>query len=221
MSATVHDEEGAPADKPAPPVRDERVFCLKRSDLQEVLARRQGSVTISELLALPQYFLARSIAEHDPGYKQLIPYQLFCREDAFFVYQRGGGVGESRLAGRLSLGIGGHINSADAPDGILTPRSYLAALQREQEEELVGLPPCEANFLGLIDDDRDPVGLVHLGAVHLATLPPQAAPDIRQAGEDLRHLGWWTAAEIDEQRQRFESWSLLALDLTQRHHLSP
>ncbi len=221
MSSTTQDQEGAPAEKPAHPARDERVFCLKRSDLQDLHAGRQGAVTISELLLLPQYFLPRSIAEHDPAYKQLIPYQLFCRNEAFFVYQRGGGVGERRLAGRLSLGIGGHINSADAPDGTLTPRSYLAALQREQEEELVGLPPCEALFIGLIDDDRDPVGLVHLGAVHLATLPPQAAPDIRQAGEDLRHLGWWTAAEITEQRQRFESWSLLALDLTQRHRLSP
>lgn len=194
---------------------EESVFCLKRADLDKVLGERGGGTAIADLLALPQYFLPRSRAENDPSYKQLIPYQLFRRGDGFFVYQRGKKVGEQRLAGRLSLGIGGHINSDDAGNFLLSPQNYQEALHRERCEELVGLPSCDPLFIGLINDDSDAVSAVHLGAVHLSILPAEAAPTIRGAGEDLQSQGFWTAAAIKQEANRFERWSLLALDLAE------
>jgi predicted NUDIX family phosphoesterase len=196
--------------------REESVFCLKRADLDSLLGGGGDGIAIVDLLALPQYFLPRSRAESDPTYKQLIPYQLFRRNDGFFVYQRGKKVGEQRLAGRLSLGIGGHINSDDASNDLLSLQSYQEALYRERCEELAGLPLCEPLFIGLINDDSDPVSTVHLGAVHLSIIPPAAAPTIRGAGEDLQFQGFWTAAAIKQEASRFERWSLLALDLAER-----
>jgi predicted NUDIX family phosphoesterase len=195
---------------------EESVFCLRRVDLDSLLAERGNGVNIADLLALPQYFLPRSRAENDPSYKQLIPYQLFRRGGGFFVYQRGKKVGEQRLAGRLSLGIGGHINSDDASNFLLSLQAYQAALHRERCEELEGLPPCEPLLIGLINDDSDAVSEVHLGAVHLSILPQEATPTIRSAGEDLLPHGFWTAAEIEQVADQFERWSLLALALAQR-----
>jgi predicted NUDIX family phosphoesterase len=195
---------------------EESVFCLKRADLDSLLRERGDGTAIADLLALPQYFLPRSRAENDPSYKQLIPYQLFRRDDGFFVYQRGKKVGEQRLSGRLSLGIGGHINSDDASDFLLSPQSYQEALHRERSEEMAGLPPCDPLFIGLINDDSDAVSAVHLGAVHLSILPPEADPTIRGAGEDLQSQGFWTSATIKQEASRFERWSLFALALAER-----
>ena len=199
---------------------EEQVFCLRRVDLEALLGERGTGVSLAELLALPQYFLPRHQAENDPSHKQLIPYQLFYGNGGFFVYQRGQKVGEQRLAGRLSLGIGGHINRDDVAGDLLTLESYQAALERERREELIGLPPCQPLFIGLINDDSDAVSAVHLGAVHLATLPPGAAPAIRPAGEDLLSLGFWAAARIEQAAERFEGWSRLALALA-NHRISP
>ena len=61
----------------------------------------------------------RSAMEHDPSFKQLIPYVIFRHRDAagqtlLFQYTRGKGQGESRLHAKRSIGIGGHISAEDA-----------------------------------------------------------------------------------------------------------
>jgi len=197
---------------------EERVFCLKRRDLESHLHSPlpQGGfagLPLTGLLQLPQVFLPRSLAENDPSCKQLIPYQLFQRGWTFFTYELGKRVGENRLAGKLSLGIGGHINTGDAPTGRLTEALYFEALRRERHEELLCPESLGAAFLGLINDDSDPVGQVHLGAVHCCHLRPDELLDIRPLSEDLHAHGWWTPEEIFTARHRFEKWSILALEL--------
>lgn len=200
----------------------EQVLCLRRNDLEPIFggALPQGAFAGPQaeiLLALTQHFLPRSQAEHDPAYKQLIPYQLFCSHNRLFVYQRGGGVGEQRLSGRLSVGIGGHINTGDAGDGSLSPAAYQEALRRERNEELAGLEELSSRFIGWINDDSDPVGQVHLGAVHLDEVRNSETLRIREQGEDLHAQGWWSAEEIAAQGERFEKWSLLAVELWNQH----
>ncbi len=198
--------------------RDEQVLSLLRKDLEPLFGGSlpQGGFTGPEpeaVLGRPQHFLSRAQAEHDPAYKQLIPYQLFRSQGRFFVYRRGGGVGEGRLAGRLSVGIGGHINTDDAENGVLTPEAYQSALRRERTEELAGLDEVATAFVGWINDDSDPVGQVHLGAVHLDEVPGAETLRIREHGEDLHAEGWWSAEEISGAADRFEKWSLLAVEL--------
>lgn len=197
---------------------DEHVFCLKRSDLALIFGGDlpQGAFPGPQpesLFNLQHHFLPRAIAEHDAGFKQIIPYQLFRCMERFFVYQRGGGVGEGRLAGKFSLGIGGHINSGDAREGILTHAAYHAALAREREEELICESATNPLFLGWINDDSDPVGQVHLGAVHLCHIADRETVRLRLHGEDLHARGWWSVTEIRAQGERFEKWSLLAVQL--------
>lgn len=201
--------------------KDEQVLCFRLRDLEPLLGGPlpQGAFPgppPETLLALPQHFLPRSRAEHDPAYKQLIPYQLFQFRERFFVYQRGGGVGEQRLSGRFSVGIGGHINTGDAENGLLLPAAYQQALRRERIEELTGAGEVATAFLGWINDDSDPVGQVHLGAVHIDTVMTPDGLCIREKSEDLHAHGWWSAEEIMAQGDRFEKWSLLAVDLANK-----
>ncbi len=197
-------------------MRDENVFCFERRDLEGLFGGLpQGGTNTPELveiLSLPQHFISRHIAESDPRYKQIIPYQVFTCNGRLFVFQRGGGVGEGRLAGRLSLGIGGHINDQDATNGRLTMDDFNKALLREREEELLFTGPVDTYFTGWINDDSDDVGMVHLGAVHLCRVEREKSVCLRPRGEDLHEVGWLTALEVERQAERFEKWSLLAVN---------
>lgn len=202
--------------------KEEEVFCLRRSELAPLFGGSlpQGAfrgVGPEQILALDHHFTPRSRAESDPLFKQLIPYQLFVFKGSFFVYRRGGSVGEGRLAGRLSLGIGGHINRGDSQDSrLLTPVDYRNALLRERSEELINVEEFNCRFVGWINDDSSAVGSVHLGAVHLVEVESERARralGIRADGEDIHSLGWWTAEEIKAERDLFELWSILAIEL--------
>lgn len=58
-------------------------------------------------------FRSRAQVENDPDFKQLIPYVLIKRGNAWLHYIRGQTSGEKRLVNRGSIGIGGHINPVD------------------------------------------------------------------------------------------------------------
>ena len=124
-------------------------------------------------------------------------------------------VGEQRLSGRLSLGVGGHINDLDSTDGKhLSLPDFQKALARERHEELICPEEMSTLFKGWINDDSDAVGRVHLGAVHLCKVKNETDVIIRPDGEDLREVGWLSVDEIRERRDEFEKWSRLALKLT-------
>ncbi|GAB4403094.1 MAG: hypothetical protein OHK0048_21620 [Rhodoferax sp.] len=58
-------------------------------------------------------WMPRALAEHDETRLQLIPYLVLRRDpDRVWAYQRTGG--DARLAGRCSIGVGGHVDTADA-----------------------------------------------------------------------------------------------------------
>ncbi len=60
-------------------------------------------------------FIDRWLAEKDNTIVQFIPYIVCMREDGrIFSYRRKSG-GETRLEGKRSIGIGGHVNSDDKP----------------------------------------------------------------------------------------------------------
>ena len=105
--------------------------------------------------------------EHDPAFKQLIPYAVLKWRDQVFNYLRGGGGGEARLRALRSIGVGGHISSAD---GHPSEASYRQALLRELMEEVDLQSAYQERCIGLINDDSAPVGQVHLGIVHVFEL---------------------------------------------------
>ncbi len=154
-------------------------------------------------------FRPRSQAERDTGFKQLIPYVLIQKGNAWLHYVRGKASGEKRLVGKGSIGIGGHINPTDESLFHRGPEFYEAALQREISEELSLNGVFPTQVLALLNDDSTPVGQFHLGIVHLCRLDNLAVTKREGCITDLRFL---TLKQLARRRQRLETWSRLCYD---------
>ena len=157
-------------------------------------------------------WMPRAAAEEDPSFKQLIPYCLLCWQAAdgtpqYFAYTRGGGQSEARLRAKRSLGIGGHISSTDGEHGDDT--SYEAGMQRELAEEIAIGGGWTGRCVGLINDDSNAVGQVHLGIVHLLDLE---RPEVSPRESELLECGFEPLGSLLADRERFETWSQIVLD---------
>lgn len=151
-------------------------------------------------------YMKRKEAEYNPEFKQLIPYALLRCEEKFFVYRRGKLQGEKRLIGNYSLGVGGHI-SIDDPT--LFGSSYHDGLMREVNEEVAISSPYKFKVAGLINDDSNEVGKVHLAVVHIFDLAkPQVVPKEKSINE-TKFMG---KTELVEHKDQFENWSQICID---------
>ncbi len=187
----------------------ENILVVRRSLFDEVGAF-QGFSSDSEhyLRAFfrpgNSFFLPRPDAEQDPSHKQLIPYCVFAYGGKVLRYTRGGSSGEKRLAAKMSIGIGGHVNDSDVGVDGFDEAAYTTSVHREISEELHINGTYTDRIIGLINDDSNEVGKVHLGVVHLVTLntddvtPGEAAiadpvfvsPD--DLLKDVGHLETWS-----------------------------
>ena len=154
-------------------------------------------------------FLPRSRAEEDPSFKQIIPYVLVKRDQAFLHYVRGKGSGEKRLVAMGSIGIGGHINPSDETLFSIGRDFYDSAVQRELHEELRMDGYFHTKIVALLNDDSTPVGRVHFGIVHLCELGDKTVAKCEACITDLKFL---TFEELLEKREQLEGWSQHCLD---------
>jgi predicted NUDIX family phosphoesterase len=125
--------------------------------------RSAGAATLLELraaVAAHGTYLDRPLAEEDPAYKQLIPYVVVRDAERVFLMRRTDAGGDMRLHGKGSIGVGGHLNPVDRGEDPL-----MTGLAREWGEELEVDWTPEFRLLGLLNDDGNPVGAVHLGVV--------------------------------------------------------
>lgn len=157
-------------------------------------------------------FMDREAAEGDPSFKQIIPYGIFVHEGKVLHYTRGGAGGEARLHDKGSLGIGGHINPVDwkgENEGIST---YMAGVEREVQEELNFGCSWTQRVIGVINDDSNEVGAVHLGIVHLFELDGQ---DVRSNEDAIANIRFLSLEELREAPlfDKLETWSQLSLSL--------
>jgi len=148
-------------------------------------------------------FRPRGQVEDDPNYKQIIPYVILRCKDTVFCYTRGTSQGEHRLHRLRSLGVGGHVEQSDL-GGQGTLDAYEAALRREVEEEVHVASPGTIRRAGLINDDSNPVGAVHLGVVHLYDLE---RPEVRPREGGLLEAGFVPVEDLARTSDSFETWS--------------
>jgi predicted NUDIX family phosphoesterase len=154
----------------------------------------------------------RGEMEEDPSFKQLIPYVIFRHVDAdgrshVFQYTRGGGMGEGRLHSKRSIGVGGHISSIDAeasPSG----QPYEEGMRRELDEEVRVETKYRQECVGLINDDDNPVGQVHLGVVHICDVE---TPDVYPREDEILDAGFRDVEELLADLEHFETWSQICL----------
>jgi predicted NUDIX family phosphoesterase len=178
------------------------------------------------------FFVERAYAENTPSLKQIIPYSVVRCDGPtgplVLCTRRLARGGESRLHDKHSIGIGGHINPEDMPaaaapfaaaSDVASKRDARstrarnpldAGTQREIGEELAVRGGYEVRRLGLINDDSNPVGAVHVGVVQLVTV--SGAVEIRE--RDLLEGELVTYEELQRRLARgvnFETWSKLLI----------
>lgn len=154
------------------------------------------------------FFMERPAAENDPTHKQIIPYSLFHHKGRLLCYTRGGKGGEKRLHAKRSVGIGGHINPVDQTQAHLGEQTYFNGVEREITEELRITGGHRQRVLGLLNDDSNEVGQVHLGVVHLFELETDAVESNEEAIQDLQFVSMEDlVANVDQ----LETWSAICV----------
>jgi predicted NUDIX family phosphoesterase len=146
-------------------------------------------------------YLDRPSAEVNPAFKQLIPYVVLRDGGEVFLMERTDAGADARLHGKASIGVGGHLNPVDRGEDPL-----LAGLRREWGEELAADWEPEFRLVGLLNDDSNPVGAVHLGVVFTvdaAGRPVEVRERDKLAGRFV------SVAEVFAATDRLETWSQL------------
>ncbi len=161
------------------------------------------------------FFVERDYAERRPELKQVIPYGIVTCEERVLLVRRTKGGGEARLHDKLSIGIGGHINPVDAGSGTgreaILSELFSTATRREIEEELTIEGTFAARPVGLLNDDSNPVGAVHVGLVQWVQV--RGSVQIREHDQLAGEL-----VPVGELRERlteganFETWSRLLVE---------
>lgn len=120
---------------------------------------------VSQLNQKADYY-PRYKMEFNKYFMQIIPYVVIFSPDrkSVFVTKRLEGSGEELLVGKLSIGIGGHVNPIDKRKSIAN--TIQEALHRELNEEVDIKGRFDLIFNDTIYTEKDLVSSCHLGLVY-------------------------------------------------------
>ncbi len=184
----------------------ENVLVISKETCDSLLNYNTGNfITIGypEVLkaAKAGQYISRGLAEKDPSFKQMIPYGVIQNEDSFLLFLRTKKQTEKRLHNLYSLGIGGHINQIEketASDPVI------AGLNREIDEEIY-LPKIQSvQFGGIINDNTNEVGSVHLGLLFFIRLENKSF-EIRE--KEMMSGEWVLKKDLQSNIAQMETWS--------------
>lgn len=177
---------------------------LNKANFNDCFYPSNDTEALDKVVKNGQYML-RYKAENDNNFKQPIPYVIFRKKESGMLFCMERISGDSRLIGKKSLGVGGHV---DNDEGIKS------GLYREIYEE-VGLEKKEINslkFLGFILDESNDVGSVHLGLLFVAEIDENM--DLQCREKDT--LRGFFASRQDlanySVNNQLETWSVIALN---------
>ena len=177
---------------------------IKTNNLQKYL----------KIISSKRRFLSRSLVEDDPRWQQIIPYLIFENKGKIFLMRRKQDHTDRRLADLYSVGIGGHINKSDltGTTGSKSTKSITGQInlwaKREFEEEIDYDGNYETEFLGLLNDDSNDVGRVHLGLV-IKILGNSEKIKIRDEHKSGKLIG---VGEAGRYYKGMETWSQIVYD---------
>lgn len=179
-------------------------------------------------------FYDREKAEKDENYLQIIPYVVvrwlkvneyneidnedYFANDFIFTYKRLPKGTESRLSGKMSIGVGGHINPIDVSNKPNFGTVEMSAIRELSEEisiedhkfenEALSLAP-----MGPIYDPSNEVGRVHIGICFHYESPSSkvSAKETTKISGSLISLKD-LATQFEKAKDNFETWSSIALE---------
>lgn len=164
-------------------------------------------------------FELRCIAEEDETMKQVIPYVVLRDKSNVFSYLRGASSGEDRLKRLRSIGVGGHINMCDVNlEDINLFDAISDGAVRELKEEVSGFGR-ELEYIGLINDDSNDVGKVHLGVVMENKLHGINPLSVESAVKCTSFMNVLITEKTDLEYDSLEPWSKFAFDMIKRRRI--
>ncbi len=193
--------------KLSPEKAAEKVMVLARADLFAG-GTWHGLLTDNlskylRIIATKHKFLPRGEVEDNASWQQIIPYMFFENDARIFTMVRKADHTDKRLASNYSIGIGGHINRKD-----IKSANILSWAKREFEEEVGYKGKYKAEFLGLLNDDSNEVGLVHLGLViRIRGNSDQIVVRDEHASGNLMEL-----SQLGKHYKEMETWSRIVYD---------
>lgn len=167
--------------------------------------------------------------EEDPRYRGLVSYILFRHSSWYFSYARDKG-SDARLEKNFSLGIGGHVNESDLKKTIeamgmdafydkttafetILAASKVAAVREINEEvdsENYVVHDGILKFLGVLNDESNDVGKVHLGMIFEVDWPH---PYLKMRPESCAKDGdFRSPVTLANQYENMENWSKILSD---------
>lgn len=121
------------------------------------------SLEIFEVIKENHYYMKRDKAECCKEVRQIIPYVIIKRNNELFTMRRLKKQFERRLHGKISIGVGGHIN----PNSENKQDIIMDSLQRELYEEVNIEESTNLRFIGVINDLSTEVSFYHIGLMYL------------------------------------------------------
>ena len=184
---------------------DEQVLVVPRERVPDAAGwyglRHEGLPAMLDVIEREGRYAPRDAMEHEPSFKQVIPYLVLRDADRYFLMRRTRAGADVRLHDRWSIGVGGHLNPGD--DGLL------GGLRREWREEL------DADFepifepVAMLNDDTTDVGAVHLGIVVVADA---AGRPVTVREREKLTGAFATAGEVAAVAEHLETWSRLVFE---------
>ena len=201
---------------------DRNVLVIKRSLLFSSNYARFNGFVGCDMFSLPAFkplednlFYDKAKAETDSKLKQIIPYVVLQCEGDILAYTRTSDTGEQRLAEKVSIGLGGHIEISDRSHHLM--RTIILAAAREVKEELE-IPLTKEVIhdclvpVGYVNDDIDEVGSVHFGVVFRLPVSREVRDKIESAPQEhISSIAWSTPHGVSAVAKNLESWSRLVL----------
>jgi len=172
----------------------------------------QSSQVFAAFHAAGLWLGPRDVLEHLPSFRQIIPYVVLRVGDRFVRYTRTPAGREGRLHGRMSLGLGGHIDLSDivsVNDCVDLEKTLGDAARREVDEELGSVDCVSKEWIGVLVDNDTDVGQVHIGVVaiwDLSFLPLGVSEDA------IGEVELCSIEDLENSRDRLEGWSEMLLE---------
>lgn len=206
--------------------KPEFILAVHNSGLVEQLQQGMNRIGFDQFAVEVQSLVTIREREHletDENYRQVIPYVMLAVQDGveakFIPFARTEVSGEEKLRGNVSIGFGGHVDLADVihHESVLDMMQTVgAAVTRELQEEVnfshgtgehVDMPMFDN---GILIDNANSVGRVHLGVVLTCMLPEGT---VVTANEDaLEVLPPMTAKQLLDSGLPLENWSRIILE---------
>ncbi|QTA38181.1 DNA mismatch repair protein MutT [Thermosipho ferrireducens] len=150
---------------------NEKVLVVPTDDVIKLCNGKIGLVEVEEveilkLIKEAGFFIDREKAEFDETIRQVIPYILLKENNKYLLFKRTSAQGEKRLHGKITIGVGGHINTDDSLNPI---DAFKKGMQREIAEE-VNVKVLNMNYIGVINITDNAVSRVHVGVCYEAEI---------------------------------------------------